>query len=86
MKGLTSKEHLFLRVLSVVAFINIVTFYVASLNMQSFIANFFENVAAITVLTLFVLTVNLVFWWRYMRRRDNLRFWKPQKPLTEDVS
>jgi hypothetical protein len=73
-------------VLSVVALINSICFYVASLNMQTFVANFFEVVAFITALTLFVLTVNLLFWWRYMRRRDNLRFWKPQKPLTEEVS
>ena len=78
MKGLTSKEHLFLRVLSVVAVIDAVTFYVASRNLQTFIANFTEVITLITVLTLFVLTINLEFWWRYMRRMDNQRFWKPQ--------
>ena len=83
MKGLTSKEHLFLRVLSVVAVIDAVTFYVASRNLQTFIANFIEVITLITVLTLFVLTINLEFWWRYNRRMDNQRFWKPQKPLTE---
>jgi hypothetical protein len=86
MKGLTSKEHLFLRVLSVVALINSICFYVASRNMQTFVANFFEDVAWITALTFFVELVQLEFWWRYLRRRDNLRFWKPQKPLTEEVS
>jgi hypothetical protein len=86
LKGLTSKEHLFLRVLSVVATIDAVTFYAASRNLQTLIANFTEVITLITVLTLFVLTINLEFWWRYLRRRDNLRFWKPQKPLTEEVS
>jgi hypothetical protein len=78
MKGLTSKEHLFLRVLSVVAIIDAVTFYVASRNLQTFIANFAEVITLITVLTLFVLTINLEFWWRYLRRMDNHRFWKPR--------
>ena len=78
MKGLTSKEHLFLRVLSVVTVIDVVTFYVASRNLQTFIANFAEVITLITVLTLFVLTINLEFWWRYLRRSDNQRFWKPQ--------
>lgn len=86
MIGLTSKEHLFLRVISVPLIINAACFYAVSRNMQTFVANFFEVVAFITALTLFVLTVNLLFWWRYMRRRDNLRFWKPQKPLTEEIS
>ena len=75
LKGLTSKEHLFLRVLSVVAVIDAVTFYVASRNLQIFISNFSETVTLITALTLFVLTVNLEFWWRYLRRTDNQRFW-----------
>jgi hypothetical protein len=43
--------------------------------MQSFMGNFFETVALITALTIFVLTVNLEFWWRYLRRPDNQRFW-----------
>jgi hypothetical protein len=75
MKGLTSKEHLFLRVLSVVTLINAVAFYNVSRYMQTFVANFFETVALMTVLTLFVLTINLEFWWRYLRRTDNQRFW-----------
>jgi hypothetical protein len=75
MKGLTSKEHLFLRVLSVVAIIDAVTFYAASRNLQTLIANFSEVITLITVLTLFVLTINLEFWWRYLRRTDNQRFW-----------
>jgi len=78
MKGLTSKEHLFLRVLSVVAVINAVTFYAASRNLQAFVANFTEAITLITALTLFVLTINLEFWWRYLRRADKQRFWKPQ--------
>jgi hypothetical protein len=86
MKGLTSKERLFLRVLSTVAIIDTVTFYAASLHMQAFVSNFFETVSFITALTLFVLIIQLEFWWRYLRRRDNQRFWKPQKPLTEEAS
>ena len=76
MKGLTSKEHLFLRVISVVTLINAVAFYNASRYMQTFVANFFEVIALTTGLTLFVLTVNLEFWWRYLRRTDNQRFWR----------
>jgi hypothetical protein len=75
MKGLTSKEHLFLRVISVVTLINAVAFYNVSRYMQTFVANFFETVALITGLTLVVLTVNLEFWWRYLRRTDSQRFW-----------
>jgi predicted glycosyltransferase involved in capsule biosynthesis len=75
MKGLTSKEHLFLRVISVVTLINAVAFYNVSRYMQTFVANFFETVALITALTLFVLAMNLEFWWRYLRRTDNQRFW-----------
>jgi hypothetical protein len=75
MKGLTSKEHLFLRVISVVTLINAVAFYNVSRYMQTFVANFFETVALITALTLVVLAVNLEFWWRSLRRTDNQRFW-----------
>jgi hypothetical protein len=75
MKGLTSKEHLFLRVLSVVTLINAVAFYNVSRYMQTFVANFFETVALITALTLFLELVQLEFWWRYLRRTDNQRFW-----------
>jgi len=76
MKGLTSKEHLILRVLSPVIFINSIAFYVASLHMQTFVDNFFEVIALTTGLTLFVLTIQLVFWWKYLRRMDNQRFWR----------
>jgi len=72
--GFTSKEHLFLRVLSVVAVIDAVTFYVASRNLQIFISNFFETVTLITILTLFVLIAHLEFWWKYQRRTDNKRW------------
>jgi len=65
MKGLTSKEHLFLRVISVVIVMNAAVFYAISRNLQSFISNLFEAAAWITALTLYVLTVNLEFWWRY---------------------
>ena len=70
-----------------VAVIDSVTFYAASRNLQTFIANFAEEITLITVLTLFVLTINLEYWWRYSRRPDNRRwFWKQQKPLTEEAS
>ena len=75
LKGLTSKEHLFLRVLSTVIFINAVVFYNASRYMQTFVANFFEVIAFTTGLTLFVLTIQLLFWWKYLRKPDNQRFW-----------
>ena len=75
MKGLTSKERLFLRILSTVLFINAVVFYNASRYMQIFVANFFEVIAFTTGLTLFVLTIQLLFWWKYLRRPDNQRFW-----------
>jgi len=83
MKGLTSKEHLCIRVLSAVIIINAVIFYALSRNLQSFTANLFEDAALMTALTVFVEFLQLEYWWRYSRRRDNLRFWKPQKPLTE---
>ncbi|MGA2972822.1 MAG: hypothetical protein ABSE39_09410 [Candidatus Bathyarchaeia archaeon] len=75
MTGLTSKEHLFLQVLCLVTLINAVAFYNVSRYMQTFVANFFETVAFITALTLIALTVTLEFWWRYMRRTGNERFW-----------
>jgi hypothetical protein len=75
MKGLTSKEHLFLRVLSVVILINAIAFYNISRNVQIFASDLFETAAWITGLTVFVLTVNLEFWWRYLQRTDNQRFW-----------
>ena len=75
MKGLTSKEHLFLRVISLVTLINAVAFYNVSRYMQTFVANFFETVVFITALTLIALTVTLEFWWRCLRRTDNQRFW-----------
>jgi len=78
MKGLTSKEHLFLRVLALVTLINADAFYNVSRYMQTFVANFFEVVAFITALTVLALAVVLEFWWRYFRRMDNQRFWKPQ--------
>ena len=84
MKGLTSKERLFLRILSTVLVINTVVFYAASRYMQTFVANFFEVIAFITGLTLFVLTIQLQFWWKYLRRADNKRFWGIQKTETSN--
>ena len=75
LKGLTSKEHLFLRVLSTVAFIDAAVFYAISRNMRHFISNFSEVVVLTTGLTLFVLTIQLLFWWKYLRRADNQRIW-----------
>jgi hypothetical protein len=86
MKGLTSKEHLFLRVLSVVIYINAVAFYNVSRYMQTFVANFFETIALITAITVLSLAVTLEFWWRYLRRTDNQRFWVWFfKPCTADI-
>jgi hypothetical protein len=59
MKGLTSKEHLFLRVLASVTLID--AFYNASRYMQ-IVANFFEVVAFITALTALALAVALEYW------------------------
>jgi hypothetical protein len=74
-KGLTSKERLFLRILSTVLFINAAVFYAVSRHMQTFVANFFEVIALTTGLTLFVLTIQLLFWWKYLRTSDDQRFW-----------
>ncbi len=75
MKGLTSKEHLFVRVLSVTIVLNAAVFYAISRNLQTFTSNIFEAAAWITVTTLFVLTVVLLYWWKYQLRTDNQRFW-----------
>ena len=75
MKGLTSKEHLFLRVISVVIAMNAAVFYAISRNLETFASNVFEAAAWITALTVSVLTFHLFFWWKYERRTDNLRFW-----------
>ena len=84
MKGLTSKEHLFLRVISVVILMNAAVFYAISRNLQTFDSDVFEAAAWITVITVFVLTVHLLFWWRYQRRTDNLRFWRTSQPTKVD--
>jgi hypothetical protein len=70
--------------------------------MQTFVANFFEVIAFITGLTLFVLIIQLWAWWKYFRRADNERFWvwwpaflrnqrtptqsNPSKPKREEVN
>jgi heme/copper-type cytochrome/quinol oxidase subunit 2 len=77
MKGLTSKEHLYLRIVSIAVIINALVFYAMSRNL-AFVSNLFEAAVLLTSLTLVVLVVNVEFWWRYLRRSDNKRFWKPQ--------
>jgi hypothetical protein len=77
MMGLTSKEHLYLRIVSIVVIINALVFYAISRNV-AFVSNLFEAAALDTALMLLVLVVNVEFWWRYLRRSDNQRFWKPQ--------
>jgi hypothetical protein len=77
MLGLTSKEHLYLRIVSIVVIINALVYYAMSRNV-AFASNLFEAAALLTALTLVVLVVNVEFWWRYLRRSDNQRFWKPQ--------
>ena len=81
MTGLTSKEHLFLRVISVVIVMNAAVFYAISRNLEIFASNVFEAAAWITAITVSVLTVHLFFWWRYERRTDNLRFWTVLRAL-----
>jgi hypothetical protein len=77
LKGLTSKEHLFLRVLSVPVLIDGVGFFILSLHPEYLSSpwEFARFAVLLTALTLFVLSVNLWFWWRYLRRTDNQRFW-----------
>lgn len=77
MMGLTSEEHLYLRIVSIVVIINALVFYTMSRNL-AFVSNLFEAAVLLTALTLVVLVVNVEFWWRYLRRSDNKRFWKPQ--------
>jgi hypothetical protein len=43
--------------------------------MQTFVANFFRDIALTTGITIFALAVNLWFWWKYLRRSDDERFW-----------
>ena len=76
LKGLTSKQHLFARVILVVTLANAAIFYNIFRNLQALTVTWqFTEVAVLaTAITLFVLTVNLEFWWRYQRRMDNLRF------------
>lgn len=77
MKGLTSKQHLFLRVILVVTLANAAIYYNLFLNLQVVTVPqlFVEFAVFSTAITLFALTVNLLFWWKYQRRADNLRFW-----------
>jgi hypothetical protein len=75
--GLTSKQHLFMRVILVVTLANAAIFYSIFRNLQALTVTWrFTEVAVLaTAVTLFALTVNLEFWWRYQRRTDNVRFW-----------
>jgi polyferredoxin len=69
MKGLTSKQHLFIRVLLVVTLANAAIFYNILRNLQvlTVTSQFAELAVLATAMTLFALTVNLEFWWRYQR-------------------
>jgi presenilin-like A22 family membrane protease len=70
LKGLTSKQHLFARVILVVTLANAAIFYNIFRNLQALTVTWqFTEVAVLaTAITLFVLTVNLEFWWRYQRK------------------
>jgi hypothetical protein len=72
--GLTSKQHLFARVILVVTLANAAIFYNIFRNLQVLTVpwQFAEFAVLATAVTLFALTVNLEFWWRYQRRTDNL--------------
>ncbi|HXY83586.1 MAG TPA: hypothetical protein VEH56_07670 [Candidatus Saccharimonadales bacterium] len=63
--GLTSKQHLFARVLLVVALANTVIFYVLLRKSQLVTWQF---AFAVTTMTLISLTLNLEFWWKYQRK------------------
>ena len=67
--GLTSKQHLFMRVILVVTLANAAIFYNIFLNRQvlTVTGQFAEFAVLATAITLFALTVNLEFWWRYQR-------------------
>jgi len=69
LKGLTSKQHLFMRVILVVTLANAAIYYNIFLNRQvlSMTGQFVEIAVLATAITLFALTVNLEFWWRYQR-------------------
>jgi hypothetical protein len=61
----TSKQNLFARVYLVVAITNAVCFYLLLRNPQALT---WSSAVWITAITLFTLTVNLEFWWRYQRQ------------------
>jgi hypothetical protein len=71
--GLTSKQHLFARVILVVTLANAAIFYNIFRNLQALTVTwqFAEFAVSATAITLFALTVNLEFWWRYQRRTDS---------------
>jgi hypothetical protein len=68
--GLTSKQHLFARVILVVTLANAAIFYNIFRNLQVLAVpwQFTEVAISATAITLFALTVNLEFWWRYQRK------------------
>jgi hypothetical protein len=69
LKGLTSKQHLFMRVILVVSLANAAIFYNLFLNPKVVAVawQFAEFAVLATVVTLFALTVNLLVWWKYQR-------------------
>jgi hypothetical protein len=70
LKGLTSKQHLFMRVILVVSLANAAIFYNLFLNPQVVTAarQFAEFAVLATVVTLFALMMNLLFWWKFQRK------------------
>jgi len=62
-----------MRVILVVTLANAAIFYNIFLNRQVLAtpSQFAELAVLATAITLFALTVNLEFWWRYQRRADN---------------
>jgi len=69
MSGLTSKQHLFMRVILVVTLANAAIYYSIFRNIQVLTIPWkFDELAVLaTAVTLFALIVNLEFWWRYQR-------------------
>ena len=66
MRGLTSKQHLFARLILVVILANAAIFYNIFRNPQVVTVawQFAEFAISVTAVTLFALTVNLQFWWK----------------------
>lgn len=72
MGALASKQHLFMRVILVVTLANAAIYYYIFTNLRALTVpwQFAEFAASATAMTVFALTVNLEFWWRYQRRTE----------------